>query len=96
MFGGRFPQGLKPATLLALGGTAEAVPFPIGIETGPEAALVLAFGWCWFVDSLVAFSYGICRIPWTQAAAQTELNRIRIFDVRTIQYLKDSDCEREA
>ena len=24
----RRPQGLKPASLLALGGTAEAVPFP--------------------------------------------------------------------
>jgi hypothetical protein len=24
----RIPQGLKPASLLALGGTAEAVPFP--------------------------------------------------------------------
>jgi hypothetical protein len=23
------PQGLKPASLLALGGTAEAMPFPI-------------------------------------------------------------------
>jgi len=23
-----FPQGLKPASLVALGGTAEAVPFP--------------------------------------------------------------------
>jgi hypothetical protein len=25
---GRLPQGLKPASLLALGGTTEAVPFP--------------------------------------------------------------------
>jgi hypothetical protein len=30
----RDPQGLKPASLLALGGTAEAVPFPF-VAKGP-------------------------------------------------------------
>ena len=36
----RDPQGLKPAPLLALGGTAEAVPFPfVGEGVGLFAAL---------------------------------------------------------
>jgi hypothetical protein len=35
--GGRGPQGLKPAFLLALNGTAEAVPYPKPIYETPSS-----------------------------------------------------------